>query len=289
MKKLFLFLGIISLTTLNFISCNSDDVSDRSSITPDALPSAAKTFVSGYFSNAAIKSATQSTVPNIHNSMYKAFLSNGFEIDFDKNGNWTEIESENDQAISESFLSEEIPEIYNYVKSNYPSNRIVAIEKEHYGYSVELNNDIDLIFNQNQEFAGIDPDDNDNETIISYTALPQNAQEFVSSAFVNAQYVVVKKEVEHGITTYKAYLSTGYKVEFNASGSWTEVEGKANSAIPSTIIPYPIQTYVSNNHAGYNISSIEKEIYGYKIEVVKGSIDIDLKFDSEGSFMGVDD
>ncbi len=291
MKKLFLILGLISLTTLSFIACNSDNDDNnhgQSTMSPDSLPVSAKNLVSTYFSGISIKSASQSSSPNIYNSVYKALLTNGFEIDFDKNGNWTEIESEHNQAIPENFLSGEVPEILDYVKSSYPSNWIVAIEKEHYGYSVELNNDLDLIFNQNREFVGIDVDNDDNETVISYTSLPQAAQNFVTTNFAGSQYVTVKKETEAGKTSYKAYLSTGYKIEFDSAGNWTEIESKTNSDIPGTLIPANIKTYISTNYAGYTITGIEKEVYGYNVEIVKGVSDIDLKFDPNGTFLGID-
>ena len=47
-------------------------------------------------------------------------------------------------------------EIVAYVKDNYPSSLIVEWEKEKKGSKVELNNGVELIFNNLNQFVGID-------------------------------------------------------------------------------------------------------------------------------------
>ncbi|WP_292008786.1 PepSY-like domain-containing protein [Chryseobacterium sp.] len=294
MKKLFFIIGLVSATSLGFVSCSDDNKDDyqgqSTSITAGDLPTTAKNFISTYFSGSSVQSASQYSSPNVRNSVYKALLNNNFEIDFDKNGNWTEIESKTKQAIPDSFLTQEVPAIADYIKVNYPNNWIVEIDKENYGYSVELNSGLELIFNQSQQFVGIDVDnDKDNEEVINYADLPQAAKNFVGQNFTNAEYVMVKKETEYNQVSYEVYLSTGYKIEFNAAGEWKEIESKTSSALPSSVVPSAISTYVSTNYTGYSITSIEKENYGYAVEITKGNNDIDLKFSSTGNFLGIDD
>ncbi|WP_419870527.1 PepSY-like domain-containing protein [Chryseobacterium sp. CT-SW4] len=294
MKKFIFIIGLVSATSLGFVSCSDDDNNDyqgqNTSITASDLPTTAKNFITTYFNGSTVQSASQYSSPNIHNSVYTALLNNSFEIDFDKDGNWTEVESKTKQAIPESFLTQEVPTISDYVKANYPSNWIVNIEKENYGYSVELNNDLELIFNQSQQFVAIDLDnDKDNEEVINNADLPQAAKNFVGQNFAGAEYVMVKKETENNQVTYEVYLSTGYKIEFNASGDWTEIESKTTSSLPSSVIPAAISTYITTNYVGYVISAIEKETYGYVVEVTKGNNDVDLRFSSTGTFLGIDD
>ena len=289
MKKIILILGFSSFILSGFIACSSDDNNPESPVmTSNDLPANAKSIVSTYFSSASVKSVKQNTTPNIYNSIYAAYLNNGIEIDFDKNGNWTEIESETNSALPENFLSQEVPQIHEYVKTNYPSNWITSVEKGNYGFSVDLNNGLELLFNQSQTFVGIDVDKKDNEEVIYYSALPQTAKSFIETNFASTQPVHVKKEIDNNQTFYKVYLSTGYKVEFDSNGNWTEIESKGNAGIPSGLVPASIQSYVTTNYNGYTISSIEKEVFGYQVEIVSGKSDIDLKFDTNGNFLGID-
>ena len=58
------------------------------------------------------------------------------------------------------------------------------------------------------------------------------------------------------------------------------------TAVPAAIIPEAIRQYVSTNFAGTIITKIDKERYGYDIEL---SNDIDLKFNDQGALIGMDD
>ena len=57
-------------------------------------------------------------------------------------------------------------------------------------------------------------------------------------------------------------------------------------ALPAAIVPAAIQQYVSTNFPGTVITKIDKERYGYEIEL---SSDIDLKFNYQGVLIGMDD
>ncbi len=83
---------------------------------------------------------------------YEVDLNNGYSIEFDRNGNWVEIDCERDPVPTAL-----IPEpILAYVSANYPQNFIVQISKDNRGYDVELNNDVDLEFDTNGNFLRID-------------------------------------------------------------------------------------------------------------------------------------
>ena len=58
------------------------------------------------------------------------------------------------------------------------------------------------------------------------------------------------------------------------------------TAVPAAIVPAAIQQYVSTSFPGTVITKIDKERYGYDIEL---SNDIDLKFNYQGAIIGMDD
>ena len=50
-----------------------------------------------------------------------------------------------------------VPEaIAAYVQATFPNNVITKIDKERYGYEIELSNDMDLKFNKKGNLIGID-------------------------------------------------------------------------------------------------------------------------------------
>src|SRR5699024_4641471 len=81
---------------------------------------------------------------------YEVKLNNRTEIEFDDT-KMVKIESHSE--LPGSVIPDKIAA---YVKSNYPNNYIIQIEIEHNRRGVELNDDLELIFDKNGNFAGID-------------------------------------------------------------------------------------------------------------------------------------
>lgn len=119
------------------------------------LPAAAQSFLKKHFSTLTVD---QVTVENqFIGKKYEVKLAGGGEVEFDKNGNWTQIDCQRN-AIPESVVP---AKILQYVKQNYPNHFISSIDKEEGGYDVEvrdmgLKRDIDLKFNGRCEFIRID-------------------------------------------------------------------------------------------------------------------------------------
>ena len=57
-------------------------------------------------------------------------------------------------------------------------------------------------------------------------------------------------------------------------------------AVPASLVPAAIANYVKGNFPGTFIEKIDKERYGYEIEL---SNDLDLKFDKKGNLKRIDD
>ncbi len=138
--KIFIF-ALLSLFVTN--SAFADD----KPIPADQLPAAAKTFVKNNFKGQTITYAEKDA------TSYECRLSDGTEIDFDRKGNWDTVESKSNKAIPSSLVPQAIQQ---YVKAKYPKQVITKIDKERYGYEIELSNDLDLKFSKKGKFIGID-------------------------------------------------------------------------------------------------------------------------------------
>ena len=122
------------------------------------------------------------------------------------------------------------------------------------------------------------------DKMIPAEQLPASAQTFVKKNFPNNTITYAEKD---GFInpTYEVLLSNGTKVEFDKKGTWDKVDTHQGS-VPAHLIPTAIANYVKTNYAGAKIVKIDKEPYGYEIEL---SNDLDLKFNKAGALIAMDD
>ena len=119
------------------------------------------------------------------------------------------------------------------------------------------------------------------DTPIPVEQLPAAAKSFVQTNFQGKRIIYAEKDWN----SYECRLDDGTKIEFNRKGTWKKVDCHM-TAVPAAIVPQAIQQYVTTNFAGCIITKIDKERYGYDIEL---SNDIDLKFNYQGVIIGMDD
>ena len=138
MKRLIvLAIGLIAMNV--FASC------DRT-ITVNDLPKNAQQFISAYFPGIETLSV------KFEDGEYEVVLSNGTEVEFSRKGEWKDVD-----CHTLSVPAGIIPTaIASYVLEKFPNNFIVKIAKERNQYEVELNNDMDLVFDQNGNFLHVD-------------------------------------------------------------------------------------------------------------------------------------
>jgi hypothetical protein len=125
--------------------------------------------------------------------------------------------------------------------------------------------------------------DDDNDKIISTDELPATAQAFLQTHFPSQEIRLVEKDN----SSYDVYLINGFQIEFTLSGEWDEVDGNGQE-IPASIIaliPSSIPTYVETNYPNQFIVDINKENFGYEIDL---NNNIELEFDTEGNFLRID-
>ena len=119
------------------------------------------------------------------------------------------------------------------------------------------------------------------DTPIPVEQLPEAAKVFVKDNFKGQKIIYAEKDWN----SFECRLADGSKIEFNKKGTWKKIDRKA-IAVPAGIVPETIMEYVKANFPGCDVTKIEKERYGYEIEL---SNDIDLRFNYQGVLIGMDD
>ena len=122
------------------------------------------------------------------------------------------------------------------------------------------------------------------DKMIPATQLPAAAQTFIKNTFPKATITYAEKD-GYINPTYEVHLSNGTKVEFDRKGNWDKVDTH-QGAVPAQLIPAAIAKHVKANYPGIQIVKIDKEPYGYEIEL---SNDMDMKFNKAGALIGMDD
>lgn len=115
--------------------------------------------------------------------------------------------------------------------------------------------------------------------------LPELITTFLEQNFPGVAVARVESETENGSLEYDVTLSDGTEIDFNHNNQWHSVDCKVK-AVPEAFVPRAIAAHVKNNLQGQPITKITREPYGYEIEVAGG---LDLKFNSNGQFLQMDD
>ena len=124
-----------------------------------------------------------------------------------------------------------------------------------------------------------------NNKPVAPTELPQEIQSFVQQNFPGQAISFAQKDWEWFSAQYDITLADGTQVSFDTSNVWDKVESHV-TPVPTALVPAPIATYVSTNFPAVAIVKIEKENYGYDVELAN---DLELKFNQQGALMEMDD
>lgn len=131
------------LTITGIISCKD------SIIKADRLPDAARSFINEYFAENTISYIKKDR--GLANISYEVVHQDGTEIEFDKSGNWDSIDCKR-KAVPAGLVPDAISE---YVQVNFPGQLIVKIDREAFGYEIELSSDLELKFDKNGKMLEI--------------------------------------------------------------------------------------------------------------------------------------
>lgn len=144
MKKMMLILACVLAFAANVKADNYQPISR------DQLPLKAQTFLSTYFPEAKI-SLSRKEIDVVELS-YDVIFTDGCKVEFDRKGNWTEVD-----CLTHTLPSGIVPEaIVKAINERYPDAKVTKIERSHRKIEVELNNHVELTFDKNLQLVDID-------------------------------------------------------------------------------------------------------------------------------------
>ncbi len=144
MKRL-LTLTFCLFTLVGFIKADNDKF-----IKTEKLPKKAIEFIKQHFPKDKISFVKIGT--DLLQKSYKAVLANGASVEFDKKGEWEEIECKN-TAVPNDIIPKEIR---TQLSKKFPDAKVVKIERDSKGYDVELDNDMDLKYTNKFKLIEVD-------------------------------------------------------------------------------------------------------------------------------------
>ncbi len=163
------------------------------------------------------------------NQNFEITLSDDSELIFDSQGNFLgEDIDENDDFGDEDVDVSELPEnIIDFVNQYYPGVAIEEAELENNGnYEIELENDVELIFDTNGNFLGQAHDENedeqgDHDEDIDPANLPQAILDYISENYPDN--TIIEAEIEED-GSFEVTLNNGVELEFDADGIFLNAE-----------------------------------------------------------------
>ena len=143
MKKISLILVAISL----FVFSNAN--AQKKYLAVSETPGQIISYINAHFPKSEIISVKKDK--EVLKTEYKVKLNTMVELEFDGHFSIKNIESKD--ALPQSVVPTRIAA---YVQKNYPDNKIIEWKKKKKGQKIELDNDIDLVFDLSGKFLGID-------------------------------------------------------------------------------------------------------------------------------------
>ena len=145
MKKLFL----IAFALVFAFSAVKADERDRI-ITKEQLPAAAQQLIAKYF--AGLKISLVNEDREFASRNYEVVFADGTKLEFSSKGNWEEVDCRYGEVPSAVVPAP----ILNYIKENYPGDKVLKIERDRSRYEVKLSNRFELTFDSDFNIIDID-------------------------------------------------------------------------------------------------------------------------------------
>ena len=139
-KQLKQIILIASIMILSIATVFGADVP----IQANQLPKKAQDFISANFANDPVVYAEQDR------NSFMAELQSGVEIDFDRNGDWTDV-SANNAPLPIAFIP---ANIIQAVESKYKGVAVLEISKEYLSYKLKLGNNREVYVDNNGKIVG---------------------------------------------------------------------------------------------------------------------------------------
>jgi hypothetical protein len=145
MKKIF----VLFVLAISFSAAHAFIGNDKV-INKNQLPAQAQSFLNENFANVKISYAKLET--DFLVSSYEVMLADGTKLEFSNKGNWEEVDCRYGEVPAAIIP---VP-LKNYLKANYPNEKVLKIERDRRGYDLKLSNKLELKFNNDFEIVDID-------------------------------------------------------------------------------------------------------------------------------------
>ena len=144
MKKIILAIACVFTLVTNACADNYQPISQTQ------LPEKAQTFLATYFPEAKISLARKEI--DVMELSYDVIFTDGCKVEFDRKGNWTEVD-----CLTHPIPSGIVPEaISKVIRAQYPDAQVTKIERDHRETDVKLTNRVELTFNKHMQLVDID-------------------------------------------------------------------------------------------------------------------------------------
>ena len=125
----------------------------------------------------------------------------------------------------------------------------------------------------------------DRHQVVGFSEIPVQAQAFVEKYFKTSDVASIERELEGVHFEYNVYLKNATEIEFDYQGNLKSIDCRV-SPVPAGIVPEVIVHYVALHYPDHSI--VEYAI-GYRRITIELGNGLDLIFDLEGNFLGIDD
>lgn len=143
---------IISLLAMAIVAVQFAFATDVITKDVNQLPLTARNFINQNFTNPQIVHIKIDS-EMMESKKYEVLLTSGEEIDFDKKGNWVEVDAKKEKvpaALVPAFVTD-------YLKANnFTSEFVTKVERERKGIEVKLNTGISFNFDKKGKFRKAD-------------------------------------------------------------------------------------------------------------------------------------
>lgn len=144
MKRFILLFALFTITVSTAFADNDQP------ITVNQLPVVAKQFIEKYFPSANVSFAKMET--ELFNKSYDVIFTDGNKVEFDKNGEWKDIDCKFSQ-VPDGIVPQAM---VDYVKTHHQNTQIIKIERDKQSHEIKLNNGLELKFNSKYKLIEID-------------------------------------------------------------------------------------------------------------------------------------
>lgn len=149
--KRFLIITSLLLATATIASASMFNIFDNDTpIKYSELPDKAQTFIKKHYAKSDISHIIKDV--EFAKTEYKVVFTNGVKLEFDSNGEWTEIDCRYTNVPTAAVPNE----IADYIKTHYPSSKIIEINRDSREWEVKITGGLEITFNNAFDVVEID-------------------------------------------------------------------------------------------------------------------------------------